>query len=305
LADRGSWTYWNGAEFVAAEASAKPVIESTCVGELSARRHPTLDLILVAYNCLEPRGVLLHAASEYAGPFSGPQLLVDVDVSKGVGYGHAFHSSTSAVGYDDGLSEAGREEEWGGEYGPYIVPAWSGGGGGEAHDLVFTLSSWNPYQVHLMRAKLGPEGATYTREPKGRGLPKATLANGDFRKGDTSGWTAAGDAFVVFRGPDGEARLTTYVEPKGDRVKGKLWQEFTVDSTTSELRFQIHGGHARVVLLDGNDVVRESRGRNANEPELTVRWHLESLRGRKLRLQIEDDSAEPWGFVGVRGFELR
>jgi hypothetical protein len=169
---------------------------------------------------------------------------------------------------------------------------------------VFVLSSWNPYQVHLVRAHLGPEGAPFTPPVKGANLPKAALVNGDFATGDLTGWSQSGDPFVVFQGKDAKPRVTTFVQPKGDKAMGKLWQDFTVDATTSELRFYIHGGHARVVLLDGADVVRASRGLDQNEPETLVRWHLESLRGRALRLQIEDDVTDAWGFVGARGFEL-
>jgi hypothetical protein len=304
LAERSAWTYWSGTAFVSGEGAAKPVIDATCVGELSARRHPGLGMILVAYNCHDPRGVVLHAASSPTGPFASGQLLVDVGVEKGVGYGHAFHSKTSAVGYDDGLSERGRDEDWGGEYGPYLVPWWSSPPQGHVHDLVFALSSWNPYQVHLVRAHLGPEGGAFTPPTKGANLPKAALVNGDFSTGDLSGWSASGDTFVVFQGKDAKPRVTTYALPKGDKAMGKLWQDFTVDAATSELRFYIHGGHARVVLLDGTDVVRTSRGREQNEPETLVRWHLASLRGRTLRLQIEDDVTDAWGFVGARGFEL-
>lgn len=304
LGDRGAWSYWDGAAFVENEAQAVPVVDSMCVGELSARRHPTLGLVLLAYNCLEPRGVWLHAAAAPTGPFSTGQLLVDVGVEKSVGYGHAFHSNTLEVGYDDGLSERGRDAEWGGEYGPYLVPWWSSEPRGNVHDLVFVLSSWNPYQVHLVRASLGPDGASFAPPMNGANLPKASLTNGDFATGDLTGWSQSGDPFAVFQGSDAKFRVTTFVPPKGDKAVGKLWQDFTVDASTSELRFYVHGGHARVVLLEGDDVLRESRGREVNEPETLVRWHLASLRGRKLRVQIEDDVTDAWGFVGARGFEL-
>lgn len=304
VADRGAWTYWDGAAFVAGEAAAVPVLDAECVGELSARKHAGLGMFLLAYNCHEPRGVVMHAASSPTGPFAKGLRLVDVGVEGGVGYGHAFHSKTGAVGYDDGLSERGREEEWGGEYGPYLVPSWSSPPQGGVHDLVFVLSSWNPYQVHLVRAYLGPEGAPFTPLAKGANLPKAALVNGDFATGDLTGWSGSGDAFAVFKGKDAKPRVTTFVLPKGDKATGKLWQDFTVDATTSELRFYVHGGHARVVLRDGADVLRTSRGLEQNEPEALVRWHLESLRGRTLRLQIEDDVTDAWGFVGARGFEL-
>jgi hypothetical protein len=98
--------------------------------------------------------------------------------------------------------------------------------------------------------------------------------------------------------------VTSY-GPGGDAATGQLWQDFTVDSQTSELRFFIHGGDAAVKLLVNGDEVRASRGRRDNAVETEVRWRLEPFRGQTVRLLIDDDLTAPWGFVGARAFELR
>lgn len=307
LADRAQWRYFRGTDalgpvFGPDESSAVPLVQATCVGELSVRLHPGLGLWLMAYNCDSPRGITLRAASEPWGPFSQQLSLFDPGPDRG--YQHFLHARASAVGHDDGLSEPGREEEWGGEYGPYLVPAWFSSGPPGVHFITWVLSSWNPYQAHLMRTALGVNGATWSPPPRGAGLPRAALVNGSFAAG-LSGWQASGDAFVTFTGADGKPRLTTFVSPAGDAVVGKLWQDFTVDAATSLLKFTIHGGDAEVQLWRGADKVRATRGRRANTPETAVEWRLEEFRGQSVRLQIDDALSGAWGFVGVSGFELQ
>src|SRR5690606_7895783 len=234
------------------------------------------------------------------GPWSEPQLIYTPEM----GYQHFMHARESAVGHDDGLSWPGREEEWGGEYGPYLVPEWSSSPAPGLHAIVYTLSSWNPYQVHLMRTVLAEPGVAAEPPARGEGLPPARIVNGDFAGGSLDGWTQSGGPFGAFQGEDGAWRLTTY-GAAGDATTGELWQEFVVDAGTSELRFFVHGGDARVELRRGDEVVRSSRGRRSNEVEREVRWRLEQLRGDKLRLVVIDDLTGAWGFVGARGFELR
>jgi hypothetical protein len=305
LADRGSWRYWDGASFVAGEDRARPIVDVSCVGELSVRRHPTLGLYLMAYNCDTPRGVVLRTAPAPTGPWSAGEVLFDPGADADGGYEVFLHARTSAVGFDDGLSERGREEEWGGEYGPYLIPSYFGEGPRGVHRLVYVLSTWNPYAVHLMETVLVEEGVTAPPAPNpGAGLPPTTLRNADFSQG-LDGWQRSGDAFVTFTGADGRPRLTTFVQPEGDGVVGAMWQELTVDATVRALEFAVHGGHAVVELVHGADVVRTTRGRDTNASELPVRWRLGEYRGETLRLRIRDDETGPWGFIGVSGFTLR
>jgi hypothetical protein len=140
------------------EIERAPVIDVTCAGEISARKHPTLPLYMIASASAEPRGIALHLAEHPAGPWEPAGLLYEPTD----GYERFIHAKESAVGYDDGLSDPRQEETWGGEYGAYFVPEWFAEEGG-AHGIVYTLSSWNPYRVHLMRTWLVPEGVTRER----------------------------------------------------------------------------------------------------------------------------------------------
>jgi hypothetical protein len=292
LATRAQWRYLTDAgTWSAQEAQAAKLVDVACAGEMSVRR---IGPYLMTYNCDAPRGVHLRWSHTPEGPFSDPVLIYEPQD----GYERFIHAKESFVGHDDGLSEPGREETWGGEYGPYLIPALSRVDAGTL-DLAWVLSSWNPYQVHLMRSIVAPSG---TAPVKGAGLPKATLVNGTFSSGVT-GWQSSGAAFAVFTGGDGQPRLTTFAP--NDAATGMLWQDFTVDSTTSALRFLIHGGDARVELLRGNEVVRSSHGRRMNSPETEVIWRLEELRGDTLRVRIVDDLTAAWGFVGAGLFELR
>ncbi|HUS64053.1 MAG TPA: DUF4185 domain-containing protein [Kofleriaceae bacterium] len=298
LADRAAWTYYPDFAAGAGEDSAQPVMPIACVGELSVRRQPATGLWLMAYNCGEPRGIHLRHATEATGPWSDPILIYTPEM----GYERFLHASESAVGHDDGLSEAGREEEWGGEYGPYLVPEWFTEPAPGVHEIVYTLSSWNPYQVHLMRTVLVEEGATVPPPDDGVVTP-IELANGDFADGTTKGWSSSGDPFAVFQRDDGAYGVTTFAAG-GDATTGTLWQDFTVQGNATLLTFRLHGGDARVELRRGGEVVRRSHGRRDNDAELLVRWNLDEYRGETLRLVVVDDLTGPWGFVGARGFVL-
>ena len=144
LGDRTAW-----------QIEPRPVIDVGCAGELSARKHPTLPLYMIAFTSREPRGVALWLADHPGGPWRSSCLLYE----PADGYERFLHAKESAVGHDDGLSDLRQEETWGGEYAPYFVPSWFSDAEG-ALGVVFTLSSWNPYQVHLVRAWLVQDGVT-------------------------------------------------------------------------------------------------------------------------------------------------
>ena len=69
------------------------------------------------------------------------------------GYGHFMHISAKSKAKRDALSDPGRDDEWGGEYGPYIAARFTSGAAGRCR-IYYTMSTWNPYQVVLMRSDL-------------------------------------------------------------------------------------------------------------------------------------------------------
>ena len=312
VADRNAWTYFYGYDekgtpiFGSSDSLAVPVVSVSCVGELSVRLHKGLGY-LMAYNCDNPRGINLRFAKRADGPWSEATVIFDPGPDRDRGYGFFMHQMENWVGYDDGLSEPGRENEWGGEYGPYMIPQWTTSDAWGVFSIVYTLSSWNPYKVHLVRTILALPGVSALPPPaKGTHLSKAKLVNGDFATGDLSGWQTdpSGDSFTVQADP--VWKLTTYVPSAGGPAgKGKIWQDFRVDAKTHELRFAVSAGSStdatvsvKLVRLRTGDVVRASRGPGWSLRQ--VAWRLDDLHGETVRLLIEDRS--PTSYITTTGF---
>jgi hypothetical protein len=54
----------------------------------------------------------------------------------------------------DGLSDPGRDDEWGGEYGPYVIDRFTVGLAGRRSRIYFVMSTWNPYNTVEMTVTL-------------------------------------------------------------------------------------------------------------------------------------------------------
>ncbi len=273
------------------------------VGEFSVR--PFGDLFLMTYVTTHAdfsSGVYLRTAPNPWGPWSAEEKLLDANEI----YGRWQHVGAADNGVvmrpDDGLGEYNRQDEWGGEYGPYLVPRWFKQNGTELA-LTYTLSSWNPYQAHLVQSIVTTDG--HAVAPPNAGVSPAVLVNGDFSSGDTSGWTQSGGPFAVFVGSDGRQRVTTY-GPSGDATVGQLYQDVLVDSSTTALAFRIHGGGAQVKLVWNRtgETVRAVHGRNENDSDLPVCWDLRDFAGESVRVLIDDELTSPWGFIGAGFFQL-
>jgi hypothetical protein len=334
IANRDAWEYYRGPnDFGYGEETAVPIVDADCVGELSVRPHPELGYLML-YNCDSeigaPRGIHLRRADHPAGQWGPPITIFEPGPDRG--YGYFMHQKTSAVGYDDGLAEPGlhrnlndekcledgwREECWGGEYGPYLVPQWFTNNEDGNYSVVYTMSTWVPYQTHLMRTTLAwanDDGPQPPPPPDVDRLPPTRLTNPDFGGFDdchTDGWFGLGDEFRVFKDEDGRCALTTYSAEKGDDALGALYQDFTVDGVTKSLRFWVDGGEATVRLHRGHEIVRETRGRSGHAPynvgkyereAMDVCWNLGEYAGDTLRVAIFDGKAGDWGFIGVTGF---
>jgi hypothetical protein len=349
LHDRAAWKYFRGMngnrpDFQFGEERAVPVVASSCVGELSVRPNPVLGYVML-YNCLAKdekdqeiaRGIYLQRADKPWGDWGERLSIFHPWQDRGFGYFMHRAATWGSTPYDDGLAEPDRhinlssppdqcdpqapcydhgwrENHWGGEYGPYQITQWFEERADGGMELYYVMSSWTPYQSHLMRTTLARRYDPRPQPPAPRGAgggardaQQATLTNPDFSAG-LHGWTSLGDPFVTVRGNDGRWRLTTRTPDKQEAATGSVHQDFTVDARTQALRFRVSGGEATVRLQRGPDIVRETRGRSGraprNEPDTIACWNIGPYAGETLRLAIHDGATGPWGFVGVTGFEF-
>lgn len=136
---------WSGKE-----EDAVPVINTQCAGELSFSYNPQLEKWLILYNCDNPRGIIYQTAEVPWGPYSQGEPLFDPWEDEAYcNYMHVNWESRVC----DSVHDPGRENEWGGEYGPYLFEEMSTKVDSFVH-LYYTLSTWNPYTTVLMRSTL-------------------------------------------------------------------------------------------------------------------------------------------------------
>jgi hypothetical protein len=149
------------------EDNAVPLVCAGDVGELSVRWNPFLGRWLLLFNSANPRGILMHSAPRPWGPWSSnPVIVFDPaaradpnDPCSGAGYGRFMHIPWSERICDhvqDDMFSPGnfRDNDWGGEYGPYQITRYATGVAGRSSQIWFTLSSWNPYQTMLMSTEI-------------------------------------------------------------------------------------------------------------------------------------------------------
>jgi hypothetical protein len=130
------------------ETAALPMFDQPCVGELSISYNKFIKQWILTYNCGNPRGINCRVADNPWGPWSEPFVIFD----PAEGYCHFMHKNW-LVGNCDNVHDVGRENEWGGEYGPYQFDQLATGNAKET-TIYYTMSTWNPYSVVLMKSTL-------------------------------------------------------------------------------------------------------------------------------------------------------
>ncbi|HEY0867890.1 MAG TPA: DUF4185 domain-containing protein [Fimbriimonas sp.] len=141
--------YWAGPDkWSDSEGEAKPLFAHPHIGEISVGWCEPLKTWMMLYNSGEPRGIHMRTAPNPWGPWSEPKIVFNPDD----GYGRFMHVSWKDRKVDE-VHDPGRENEYGGEYGPYMIPRFFRKTSGGA-TIYYLLSTWNPYQVVLMRTDL-------------------------------------------------------------------------------------------------------------------------------------------------------
>lgn len=158
---------------------------------------------------------------------------------------------------------------------------------------------------------------TMTRNP---GLLEPQLLPGDAE------WRRTPGNWYLFFSRNGIPCVTTY-GGSGDSDTGIMWRSLTLDCGFNRIRFQVHGGHAHVYLVDGGEpipivgdmaeihgklvageygkVLGVVAGPDSNETDTPVCWELTPRRGGEVKVVIIDSLKEPWGFVSVSRMVLQ
>jgi hypothetical protein len=131
------------------EPQARALFEGgSCVGELSVTWNRNLRQWLMLYNC-GPRGTVVGRLADAPwGPWSEPAVLFDSEVDPGSC--HFVHRPGCGPPSDPVSPGHGGP---GGTYAPFAIPRYTKGGA-NATTVYYALSTWNPYQVVLMRSTL-------------------------------------------------------------------------------------------------------------------------------------------------------
>lgn len=134
----------------AQEADAIALFDQPCVGELSVGWNKFIRRWVMFYNCNSPRGINFRTACQPWGPWTTPQVLFQP--WNDLGYAHFMHVNWTFRVLDN-VHNPTRQNEWGGEYGPYMFRHLVIGTDNRT-TIYFTMSTWNPYVSVLMQTEL-------------------------------------------------------------------------------------------------------------------------------------------------------
>jgi hypothetical protein len=151
VGNRKAWRFFTGVDSGEAgwhddESRAVHLFENSSVGEFSVTWIEPFRRWVMLYTCPDPRGVVLRWAENPWGPWAEGILILHPWADNA--YGHFMH----APGHDR-VSDPTREDFFGGEYAPIIIPRFTLARDGVV-SLRYMLSTWNPYTVVLMETEL-------------------------------------------------------------------------------------------------------------------------------------------------------
>ncbi|MCJ7654877.1 MAG: DUF4185 domain-containing protein [Dehalococcoidia bacterium] len=134
------------------EDDAEALFSQPVVGELSVTYNRFINKWIMLYNSFMPtsRGINIRTADKPWGPWSEPQIIFHPWDDNG--YCHFMHAGFPHEKCDE-VSDPNQEKKWGGEYGPYQFEDLAVGSD-TSTTIYFTMSTWNPYTVVLMKATL-------------------------------------------------------------------------------------------------------------------------------------------------------
>lgn len=140
------------------EADAQPIVKNGTMGDLSVTWSKDLNLWLMTYDSRAPApaGIEFSYSHTPWGPWSDAQIIFNVVRDGGLGkfiHDPKANPNDGLAGPVIGAGTSNPEAVKGGSYAPYVVERWTKVQGSEL-DLYYTLSTWNPYVVMLMKSRL-------------------------------------------------------------------------------------------------------------------------------------------------------
>ena len=157
LEDHSRWEYLNPRAadgrptWSSNETDAAPLFTHDVIGEFSVAYLPPVRRYVMLYNSHRPRGITLRSAEKPWGPWSEGSVIFDPH--RDGGYGKFMHVPAGPGRRSTTFNDRGREKEWGGEYGPYLMARYTRPLPAGCR-IYYTLSTWNPYQVVIMKTDL-------------------------------------------------------------------------------------------------------------------------------------------------------
>jgi hypothetical protein len=152
------------------ESDSRALFNQPCVGELSVAWNEFLGRWVMLYNCGKQRSqIMVRTATQPWGPWSQPQVLFDARDDGG--YCRFMYDggvqTVSTANPCRALSDEHSPTVAGDPYAPYQIASFSRGVRGSHSDVYFLMSTWNPYNVVLMKARLRLPTETAAGEPAG------------------------------------------------------------------------------------------------------------------------------------------
>jgi hypothetical protein len=132
-----------------------------CAGEVGVEWNNYLRRWVMLYNCANaspdnPPGVYMRTALLPWGPWSAPQTIFNAKRDGGL-CAFIHRAVTPNEPQCDNLSGPKRMDVNGGAYGPYFISRFTTGAGATS-TFFYVLSTWNPYEVVIMKSTVRIEG---------------------------------------------------------------------------------------------------------------------------------------------------
>lgn len=133
------------------ESDSQPVFIDPVIGEFSVQWNPYLSKFIMLYT-----GGVMRSSSLPWKDWSDRQVIFDSWKDKG--YCHFIHSA--GPNKCDDVSDPNREATWGGAYGLSLIDSFTKQDSRGKSTIYYTLSTWNPYTVVLMKSEVELSGGT-------------------------------------------------------------------------------------------------------------------------------------------------